>query len=220
MSSNSKNLKVPLLAPLLGGRSANWSANVSSNCRNVKLPFLTTRCLYWGVDLPGDLPLWALTVEMCNILDHYILYQGGRSANMSSNSRNVKLATLGHQMSIWGVDMLLDLPIWALTVEIWNCYLPELSESACEFSVWISNCHLRGYICRCNIRWSAGATWSANMSSNSKNVKVSLLAPLQGGRSASWSANLSSNRRNMKLPFLATRCLYQGVDFPSDLPKC
>ena len=50
----------------LGGRSATWSANMSSNSRNVKLPFLTTRCHYWVVDLPVDLPL---DLPIC-ILDH------------------------------------------------------------------------------------------------------------------------------------------------------
>ena len=46
----------------MGGRSASWSTNISCNSRNVKLPFLTTRCYYQGVDLPVDLPIWALTV--------------------------------------------------------------------------------------------------------------------------------------------------------------
>ena len=56
---------------------ASWSAIMSSNSRNLILPFLTTRCNYKGVDLLVDLPIWALTVE------------ASWSANMSSNSRNV-----------------------------------------------------------------------------------------------------------------------------------
>ena len=40
-----------------GSRSATSSANMSSNIRNVKLPFLTTRYQYWGVDLPAGLDL-------------------------------------------------------------------------------------------------------------------------------------------------------------------
>ena len=53
---------------MLGGRSATSSANMSSNSRNVKSPFLTTTCQYWGggLDLPLHLPIWALTVEMWN----------------------------------------------------------------------------------------------------------------------------------------------------------
>ena len=49
-----------------GHRSPSWSANMSSNSRNLKLPFLTIRCLYKGVDLPLDLPIWALEVEIWN----------------------------------------------------------------------------------------------------------------------------------------------------------
>ena len=152
--------------PLVRGRSASWSANMSSNTRNLKLPFLATRCLYWGVDLPVDLPIWPLTVEMsyCHSwpLD---ATTGGRSAtwsaNMSSNTRNMKLPFLATRCLYWGVDLPVDLPIWPLTVEM-------------------SYCH----------SWPLDAT--------------------TGGRSATWSANMSSNTRNMKLPFLATRCLYWG----------
>ena len=121
----------------MGGRSASWSVSMSSNRRNVKLPFLTTRCHYWGIDLPLDLPISALTVEMWNC-----------------HSWPLDATT-------WGIDLPLDLPISALTVEMWNCH-----------------------------SWPLDATtW---------------------GRSASWSANTSSNRRNVKLPFLATRSQYWG----------
>ena len=67
MSSNSRNLKSPFLTTRClcqSGSSDNWSANMSSNSRNLKLPSLTTRCLYWGVDLPVEMPIWALTVEI------------------------------------------------------------------------------------------------------------------------------------------------------------
>ena len=93
----------PLDATTGGGRSATWSANMTSNSRNVKLPFLTTRCHYWGVDLPLDLPLWHLIVEMLNCHSWPIdattgVWTASRSAtwsaNMTSNSRNVKLPFL------------------------------------------------------------------------------------------------------------------------------
>ena len=65
-------------------------------------------------------------------------------------------------------------------------------------------------------------SWSANMSYNSRNVKLPFLTTrclCRGGRSASWSAIKSSNSTNVKLPFLPTRCLYQGVDLLVDLPN-
>ena len=62
------------------GRSASWSASMSSNSRNVKLPFLTTRCLYQG--------------------------SGGRSfrwsTSRSSNSTDLKfLSTWAVRISMW-----------------------------------------------------------------------------------------------------------------------
>ena len=106
--------------------------------RNVKWPFLTTRWHYWGagVDLSLHLPIWSLTVEMWNChswpLDSH--YHGGvrsasrsatSSANMISNSRNVKLPFLTTRWHYHGgldlpVDLPLHLPIWTLTVEMWN----------------------------------------------------------------------------------------------------
>ena len=79
-------------------RFATWSANMTSNSRNVKLPFLSTRCHYQGVDLPLDLPLWQLIVEM--------LYC--HSWPLDATTR--------------GVDLPADLQIWPLTVEMWNCH--------------------------------------------------------------------------------------------------
>ena len=104
------------------------------------------------------------------------------------------------------------------------------------FSVWISNCHFKGAR-SAGARWLAGATWSANMSSNSKNLQVPLLAPLwgvglpvhlpiyaltveiwnshswpleafTGGRSATWSAQVL-------VQLLATRYNYQEVHLPN-----
>ena len=164
MSSHSRNVKLLFLTTRCHYcRYANCSANMSSNSRNVKLPFLTTRCHHWGVDLPLDLPIWALTVEMWNChswpLDvttggsrsasrsanmsshsrnakllflttrcHYCR-SANWSANMSSNSRNVKLPFLTTRCHYWGVDLSLDLPIWALKVAMWNCHSWPLDAS-------------------------------------------------------------------------------------------
>ena len=116
---------------LLGGRSATWSANMSSNTwsanmssnsRNVKLPFLTTRCHYQGVDLPLDLPIWALTVEMWNC-----------------HSWPLDVTTRGVDLPIWALT--LDLPIWALMVR--NVKLPFLN-TRCHYwggrsATWSAN---------------------------------------------------------------------------------
>ena len=197
MSSNKRNVKFPFFTTRChyqGGRSATWSANMSSNNRNVKLPFFTTRCHYQGVDPPVDLPIWALTGEMW--------YCQSWPLNTATG----------------GVDLLVDLPICALTVEMWNCHSSPLDATV----------------------WGRSESWSVNMSSNSKNVKLTFfttrchyqgvdppvdlpiwaltvemwnchswpLDSLMGGRSASWSANMSFNSRNVKLPFLTTWCHY------------
>ena len=89
-----------------------------------------------GVDLPinlsVDLPIWALTGEMWNCHSWPLDGTTGGvdlptwSANMSSNSGNVKLPFLTTRCHYQGVDLpinlQLDLPIWALTGEMWNCY--------------------------------------------------------------------------------------------------
>ena len=160
----------------------------------MKLPFLTTRCLYggvdlpiwaltveisychcWpvdvttrGVDLPVDLPIWALTVEMSyhHSWPLHASTRRGWSANMSSNSRNLILPLLTTRCLYWGVDLPVDVPIWALTVEISYCHSSPLDATT-------------------------------------------------GGRSASWSANMSINSRNIISLFLTTRCHCQGVDLPN-----
>ena len=107
ISSNSRNVISPFLTTRCqywGGRSASrsasWSANMTSNSRNVKLPFLTTRCHYWGVGPASRSASW--------------------SANMTSNSRNVISPSLSTRCQLQGADLPCDLPIWALTVEMWN----------------------------------------------------------------------------------------------------
>ena len=114
-----------------------------SDSRNVTLPFRCTgRCIQ-GVDLPVDMPIWALAVK------------------------NLKLPFTSTGRSTWGVDLPVDLPIWALTVKIWNCHSHPLAD------LW----------------GGRSASWSANMSSNSKiwNCNSDPLADLPGGRSANFN---------------------------------
>ena len=181
---------------LLGewGRSASWSANISSNSRNLKLTFFTTRChgrvhlpvdlsilalieeiSNWHswplddstgggrVDLPLDLLILAIIVEISNCHSSPINNStwgvgtyASWSANNTSNSRNLKLPFLATRWLYWGggVDLPVDLSILALIVEISNHHSWPLDDS----------------------------TW--------------------GSRSASWSANISSNSRNLILPIL------------------
>ena len=115
--------------PLLRGRSASWDANMSSNSWNLKSPFLTIRCLYWR----GRSASWL--------------------ANMSSNNRNVKSPFLTAKCLYWRVFLPVDLPIWALTVEISSDHSWPLDAST----------------------GGRSASWSANMSSNSRNLKSQFL---------------------------------------------
>ena len=173
-----------------GGRSANWSANMSSNSRNVKLPFLTTRCHYWGdipVDLPLDLPIWAVTVEMWNCYSWPLdATTGGRSARSAT----------------W---------YWALTVEMWNCYSWPLDattggKSGVDLATWSANMSsnsrnvkLLFLTTRCHY-WGVDLpvdlpAWSANMSSNSRNVKLPF-----------WTIDVSTRSATVRT---ATYVLYQ-----------
>ena len=52
--------------PLWGVRYASWSVYMRFNNRNLKLAFLTTRCIYWEVRSALDLPVWAFTIEIFN----------------------------------------------------------------------------------------------------------------------------------------------------------
>ena len=169
---------------------------MSSNSRNLKSPFLTIRCLGWM----GRSASW--------------------SANMSSNSRNFKSPFLTSRCLYWGVDLPVDLPIFALTLEI-----------SCHHS-WPLDASTR--------RVPAGC--SLNLSSNSRNLKSQFLTtrclywgvdlPVNRqiwaltveisshhswsldasttGVPAGCSLNMSSNSRNFKSQYLTTRCLYWG----------
>ena len=209
--------------PVLGGWSATSSANMSSNSRNVKLPFLTTRCPYWGersasrsATSPATMSSNSRNVKL-PFLTMRCHYCGERSASrsatspatMSSNSRNVKLPFLTMRCQYWGVDLPLHLPIWALTVEMWNCHswpqdaptggrdlpvdLPlHLPLWALTVEMW--NCH----------------SWLLDAS-----IRGVCRSAITFGTS---SANMSLNSRDVKLPFLTTRCQYWGVDLPLHLP--
>ena len=152
--------------PLPGGRSASRSAtssaNMSYDSRNVISPFLTTSWPLPGeVDLPLHLPIWALTAEMWYHHSWPVdaTTSGGRSAtssaNMSSNSTNVKLPFLTTRCHYQGVDLPVDLPlhlpIWALTVEMWNHHSWPLDDTtrgrsaslggrSATWCVWSSQC--------------------------------------------------------------------------------
>ena len=146
--------------PLLGGRSASWLANISSNGRNLKSPFLTTgRHSTSG----GKSASW-LSANMSsnrrNLKSPFLitrcLYQGvpaGCSVNMSSNSRNVKSQFLTTRCLYWGIDLPVNWPIWALKVEISSHHYWPLDASTGGRSV----------------------RWLANMSSNSGNFKSPFL---------------------------------------------
>ena len=191
--------------PLLRGRSASWSANMSSNSRNLKLPSLTTRYLYWS----NRSASWSanMSSNSWNLKSPFLtircLYWRGRSAswlaNMSSNNRNVKSPFLTAKCLYWGVFLPVNWPILALTVEISSVHSWTLDAST----------------------GGRSASWDANMSSNSRNLKSQFLTHrclYWRGRSASWSVNMSSNTRNLKSPMLNKRGLYWGVDLPVDLP--
>ena len=154
---------LPLHGTTGGGRSATSSANMSTNSRNVKSPFFTTT---WH-------------------------YQGGRSAtssaNMSSNSRNVKSPFFTTTWHYWGVDLPLHLPIWALTVEMWNCHSWPL-----EATTGGRSASLRGLVCHlvCPKVLSVSICEMAHLlwlSPSSRNL---------------WNDTFDS--RNVKLPFRST----------------
>ena len=159
-----------------GSRSVSESAYVTCNNRNLKLPFLAIRCLYWR----GTSASW--------------------SAYMTCNNSNLKLPFLATRCLYGGVALPVDLPIWPVTIPIWNCHSWPLDAST----------------------WGGGRFASWYMTCNNSNLKLPFLATrclYMGCTSASWSAYMTCNNRNLKLPFLANRCLYwRVVDLPVDLP--
>ena len=132
------------------GRSATWSANMSSNSRNVKLLFLTTRCQYWGVDLPLDLPIWALTLEMWNCHSWPLDATTG-------GSRSSRSATWSANMSSNTVEM------WIKAIDQSDAYL-SLDLSQIEtFSLWALSHYWEIAILwttRCQLLGGRSTTWS------------------------------------------------------------
>ena len=212
---------------LLRGRSASWLANMSSNNRNLKSPFLTARCLYWGIDLPVHLSIWALKVE---ISSHHSWpldtstsggWSASWSANISSNSRNLKLPSLTTRYLYWGVDLPVEMPIWALTVEIssHHSWPLDTSTGGVDLPVDLANMSSNNRNVKSPFLTAKCLYWGVFLPVNQPiwalTVEISsdhswTLDASTGGRSASWDANMSSNSRNLKSQFLTTRCLYWG----------
>ena len=98
----------------VGGRSARWSAYISSNgkhpnCHSDQLADI------WGVDLPGDLPIWALMVNIWNChSDQLADLWRGRSARRSARSP-LTISFYNITYYTW--------QIWALIVDICNCHV-------------------------------------------------------------------------------------------------
>ena len=145
--------------PLLGGRSVSWSANMSSNRRNLKASFLTNRCLYWR----GRSASWL--------------------ANMSSNRRNLKSPFLTTRCLYQGGNLPVDWPIWALTEEISSHHSwPLDTYTRGESTRWLANissnsrklkspCLTSRYL-----SWRGiSASWMANISSTGRNFKSPFL---------------------------------------------
>ena len=144
---------------------------MSSNSSNVNCHSWPLDATIREVDMPLHLPIWALTVEMWNChswpLDATI-----RGVDLPPNlpklsvSASVKWQIFYHlvlTVERWnchsdalaniqgGVDLPLALPIWPLTIEIWNWHSLPL-----DASTW----------------GGRSATWSANMSFNNRNLKL------------------------------------------------
>ena len=191
--------------PLWKGRSACWFANMSSNSRNEKLPFLTTRCLYRKVDLPVNLPICALMVK--------ISYCHSWPLDASTG---------------WRVYLPVDLPVWKLTEEMRNHLSWPLDASMGHRSdSWYVNMSSKSRNVKLPILITRCLYWGVDLPVNLP-VDLSIWGltveksyhqswPVEASLGEGWSANMSSNSRNVKLPILTTRCLYWGVDLPVNL---
>ena len=77
-----------------------------------------------GVDLPVDLPIWALTVEI-SYYHSWLLdaTTGGGSlpVDLPIWALTVEISYY-HSWPLYATNGGVDLPIWALTVEMWNCH--------------------------------------------------------------------------------------------------
>ena len=99
--------------------------------------------------------------------------------------------------STGGVDLSVNLPIWPVTIEIWNCHSWPLDAST---------------------GGGRSVSWSAYMTCNNSNLKLPFLALDASTWGGGTSATAYVTCNNRKLPALATRCLYWWGDQPVDLP--
>ena len=142
----------------------------------------TNRCHYWGsksVDLPVDLPIWALTVEMWNCYSWQLN------------------ATTG------GVDLPLDLPICALTAEMWNCHSWPLD--ATTGGVDLPPC-LPKLPVSPSVKWQI--FYHLVIRVERWNCHSDALADPPEGRSATFGV----------VVFQGSMVNWEGVDLPLDLP--
>ena len=143
-----------------GGTSASWSAYVTCNNSNLKLPFLATRYRYWWGDVPVNLPIWPVTIAIWNCHSWPLDASTWRGVDLP-----VDLPIWPVTIAIWnchswpldasirGVDLPVDLPIWPVTIAIWNCHYWPLDASTfggvdlpVDLPMWpvtiaIWNCH-------------------------------------------------------------------------------
>ena len=160
--------------------------------------------IYWGVDMPLDLPIWALTIEK----QKWPFRWKGRCTWGVDLPLDLPIWVLAIEKQkwpfrwtgrcTWGVDLPLDLPMWALTIEIRNDHSDELADLwgvdlTLDLPIWALTREIR-------------------------NDHSDELADVLGGRYATWSAYMSFNNRKQKWPFRWTgRCTW-GVDLLLDLP--
>ena len=123
----------------------------------------------------------------------------GRSASWSAYMKP-EIVILVHQISVWGIDLPLDLPMWTLT-SILHVKLGKYELSELKSFILFVGCLgiFRGFggvkkvlhpTWPYNANWLF--TWPLDVSMGQLDLPVDLLI---------W---------NLKLPFLATRCQYRG----------
>ena len=145
---------------------------------------------------------------------------------MTCNNSNLKLPFLATRCLYCGVgvDLPVDLPIWPVTIAIWNCHSWPLDAStrgadlSVNLPIWpvtieIWNCHSWPL----DILYWRGIDLPVDLPISPVTIAIWNCHswPLDastwgGGRSASWSAYMTWNNSNLKLLLWATRCLYLG----------
>ena len=112
-----------------------------------------------GVNMPFDLPIWPVTIAIWNCHSWPLdasTWGGDRSvsksAYMTCNNSNLKLPFLAIRCLNWGLHLPVDLPIWPVTIAIWNCHSWQLAaytrgvDLSVNLPIWhvtieIWNCH-------------------------------------------------------------------------------